>query len=66
MSFEAEKKTGWGKMGFHFFSNIKCYFFPLSSYVLKSAIDLELFSKLRHFKNYIPRKFIENPIGIFE
>ena len=38
MSFEAEKK-----MGFHF-----------SSYVLKSVVELELFSNLRHFKNYFP------------
>ena len=42
MSFDAENKTG---MGFHFFSNIKYYFFfPLSSYVLKIALELELFS----------------------
>ena len=55
MSFEAEKKTGWGKMGFHFFSNIKCYFFPLSSYMLKSVVELELFSNLQHFTNYFPQ-----------
>ena len=40
MSFEAEKK-----MGFHF-----------SSYVLKSVVELELFSNLRHFKNYCPHE----------
>ena len=30
-----------GEKGFHF-----------SSYVFKSAVELELFSKLRYFKNY--------------
>ena len=42
MSFEAEKK-----MGFHFSSYVL-------SYVLKSVVELELFSNLQHFKNYFP------------
>ena len=56
MSFEAKKKTGYGEMSFHFFSNIKCYFFLLSSYVLKSIVELELFSNLQHFTNYFPQQ----------
>lgn len=53
MSFEAEKITGWGQMGLHFFLNIK----------YKRAVELELFSNLQHVKITFPSSptFIINP-----
>ena len=63
MSFEVEKKTGWGEMGFHFFSNIQCYFFPLSSYMLKSVVELDYFPIYNILQITFPnsRTFIKIP-----